>query len=31
MVSQATYDLVHQDADPTTSGVAICGFPQSAW
>ena len=27
MVSQATYDLVlHQDADPTTSGVAICGF-----
>ena len=27
MSGQATYDLVlHQDADPTTSGVAICGF-----
>ena len=27
MAGQATYDLVlHKDADPTTSGVAICGF-----
>ena len=27
MTGQASYDLVlHKDADPTTSGVAICGF-----
>ena len=27
MSGQASYDLVlHKDADPTTSGVAICGF-----